>query len=212
MKEFIKKRYLISTAIWFLCYMALFGYLEIRPPREVHLISCSLDSYIPCIPAFIYPYLSWFPYILVCACLAVKNLEEEQYKKAITILITGMNVFLLISYIWPTGLNLRESVIYDTSRLSGLLLQFVQTVDVPRNVFPSMHVYVTLVLQDTLEMQRNRLPVWGIWLGRGFAFAIILSTMFTRQHSAVDVLGAAVLFGVLKAGSLVFWDACKKEV
>ena len=194
MKELIKKRHLIPIAVWFVIYMGLFGFLEIVPPKDVHLIHCALDDRIPNIAVFIYPYVSWFPYIVVCAVLAIKNLDDRQFKKAVLVLTTGMNIFLFISYVWPTGLDLRESIVYDLHTLSGNLLKFVQTVDTPKSVFPSMHVYVTLVLQYTLEMQKKLVPAWGIWVGRVLA---VLSTMFTKQHSAVDVTAAIVMFAVL---------------
>lgn len=209
-KDLVKRRYLIPIAIWFVCYMALFGYLEIRPPQEIHLISCGLDRMIPYVPVFVYPYLSWFPYILICAYLAVRNLGDEEYGKAVFVLTAGMNVFLLISYVWPTGLDLREGITYNTEALSGWLMRLVQTVDTPTSVFPSMHVYVTLALQYTLELQRGRLPGRGIHTGRIFAAAIILSTMFTRQHSLVDVAGAAVMFTALAAlSNAIHPDAVK---
>ena len=197
MKELIKKRHLIPIAVWFVIYMGLFGFLEIVPPKDVHLIHCALDDRIPNMAIFIYPYVSWFPYIVVCAALAIKNLDDRQFKKAVLVLTTGMNIFLFISYVWPTGLDLRESIVYDLHTLSGNLLKFVQTVDTPKSVFPSMHVYVTLVLQYTLEMQKKLVPAWGIWVGRVLAVLIVLSTMFTKQHSAVDVTAASVMFAVL---------------
>ena len=197
MKELIKKRHLIPIAVWFVIYMGLFGFLEIVPPKDVHLIHCALDDRIPNIAVFIYPYVSWFPYIVVCAALAIKNLDDRQFKKVVLVLTTGMNIFLFISYVWPTGLDLRESIVYDLHTLSGNLLKFVQTVDTPKSVFPSMHVYVTLVLQYTLEMQKKLVPAWGIWVGRVLALLIVLSTMFTKQHSAVDVTAAIVMFAVL---------------
>ena len=197
MKELIKKRHLIPIAVWFVIYMGLFGFLEIVPPKNVHLIHCALDDRIPNMAIFIYPYVSWFPYILVCAALAIKNLDDRQFKKAVLVLTTGMNIFLFISYVWPTGLDLRESIVYDLHTLSGNLLKFVQTVDTPKSVFPSMHVYVTLVLQYTLEMQKKLVPALGIWVGRVLAVLIVLSTMFTKQHSAVDVTAAIVMFAVL---------------
>lgn len=205
MKELIKKRHLIPIAVWFVIYMGLFGFLEIVPPKDVHLIHCALDDRIPNIAVFIYPYVSWFPYIVVCAALAIKNLDDRQFKKAVLVLTTGMNIFLFISYVWPTGLDLRESIVYDLHTLSGNLLKFVQTVDTPKSVFPSMHVYVTLVLQYTLEMQKKLVPAWGIWVGRVLALLIVLSTMFTKQHSAVDVTAAIVMFAVLAlaAGKIV---------
>ena len=197
MKELIKKRHLIPITVWFVIYMGLFGFLEIVPPKDVHLIHCALDDRIPNMAIFIYPYVSWFPYIVVCAALAIKNLDDRQFKKAVLVLTTGMNIFLFISYVWPTGLDLRESIVYDLHTLSGNLLKFVQTVDAPKSVFPSMHVYVTLVLQYTLEMQKKLVPAWGIWVGRVLAVLIVLSTMFTKQHSAVDVTAAIVMFAVL---------------
>ena len=197
MKELIKKRHLIPIAVWFVIYMGLFGFLEIVPPRDVHLIHCALDDRIPNMAIFIYPYVSWFPYIVVCAALAIKNLDDRQFKKAVLVLTTGMNIFLFISYVWPTGLDFRESIVYDLHTLSGNLLKFVQTVDTPKSVFPSMHVYVTLVRQYTLEMQKKLVPAWEIWVGRVLALLIVLSTMFTKQHSAVDVTAAIVMFAVL---------------
>ena len=197
MKELIKKRHLIPIAVWFVIYMGLFGFLEIVPPKDVHLIHCALDDRIPNMAVFIYPYVSWFPYIVVCAVLAIKNLDDRQFKKAVLVLTTGMNIFLFISYVWPTGLDFRESIVYDLHTLSGNLLKLVQTVDTPKSVFPSMHVYVTLVLQYTLEMQKKLVPAWGIWVGRVLALLIVLSTMFTKQHSAVDVTAAIVMFAVL---------------
>ena len=205
MKELIKKRHLIPIAVWFVIYMGLFGFLEIVPPKDVHLIHCALDDRIPNIAVFIYPYVSWFPYIVVCATLAIKNLDDRQFKKAVLVLTTGINIFLFISYVWPTGLDLRENIVYDLHTLSGNLLKFVQTVDTPKSVFPSMHVYVTLVLQYALEMQKKLVPAWGIWVGRVLAVLIVLSTMFTKQHSAVDVTAAIVMFAVLAlaAGKIV---------
>lgn len=197
MKELIKKRHLIPIAVWFVIYMGLFGFLEIVPPKDVHLIHCALDDRIPNMAVFIYPYVSWFPYIVVCAVLAIKNLDDRQFKKAVLVLTMGMNIFLFISYVWPTGLDLRESIVYDLHTLSGNLLKFVQTVDTPKSVFPSMHVYVTLVLQYTLEMQKKLVPAWEIWVGRVLAVLIVLSTMFTKQHSAVDVTAAIVMFAML---------------
>lgn len=82
MKELIKKRHLIPIAVWFVIYMGLFGFLEIVPPKEVHLIHCALDDMIPHMAVFIYPYVSWFPYIVLCAYLAIKNLDDRQFKKA----------------------------------------------------------------------------------------------------------------------------------
>lgn len=196
----MRRRKLVPLAVWFVVYMALFIFLEIRPPEQVFTVHCRLDDWIPHIPAFIFPYLSWFPYICVCAFLAMRNLSDEDYVWALRLLQTGMTIFLVGCFVFPTGLNLRERIVYHTETLSGWLMKFVQTVDTPKSVFPSMHVYVTLVLQYSLELQKKVLPMWGVWLGRIVAASIVLSTMFTKQHSVLDVLGALVMFAVLLLG------------
>lgn len=198
-KEFIKKRHLVPLAIWFVVYMSLFFYLEVFPPEQVHLVHCALDDLIPHVPGFIYPYLSWFLYIPACAFLAVRNLSDEDYSWTLILLASGMTIFLIGCFIWPTGLSLREGITYDLSSLSGQLMKFVQTVDAPKSVFPSMHVYVTVVLQYSLEQQKGMIPWQGIMAGRVVAFLIVLSTMFTKQHSVLDVAGALLMFTVLWA-------------
>ncbi len=197
-KVFIKRRKLIPVAIWFVVYMALFVFLEVRPHKKVHLVHSKLDDKIPHVPQFIYPYLSWFPYIIVCVFLALKNLSDEDYKKALTVLSTGMNLFILIAYIWPTGLDFRDSITYNSEKLSGRLMKFVQTVDTPQSVFPSMHAYVTMVFQGTLEMQAGQLPRAGILFGRVLSVSIIASTVFTKQHSILDVIASVALYGTLE--------------
>lgn len=196
-KEFVKRRHLVPLGIWIVLYLAVFLYLEICPPQEVHIIHCALDDQIPYIQAFVYPYVVWFPYICVCTSLSLRNLSDKKYKEALLILASGMTIFLIACFAYPSGLTLREGIVYDTSVPSGLLLQFVQGVDVPKNVFPSMHVYVTIAFQYALELQKDRLPAWGIWLGRIVAVLIVLSTVFVKQHSVLDVAGSVVMFAVI---------------
>ncbi len=198
-KDLIKRRRLIPVAVWFLLYMILFVHLEIRPHKKVHLVSTRADEKIPHVPQAIYPYLSWFPFVAVCVFLAIRNLSDEDYEKALAVLSSGMNVFILLAYVWPTGLDLREGITYNTQRLSGRLMKFVQTVDTSQSVFPSMHAYVAMVMQGSLEMQSQVLPAWAVWIGRILSVSILISTVLTKQHSVLDVVGAAALYGVTDA-------------
>ena len=68
------------------------------------------------------------------------------------------------------------------------------TIDTCTNVFPSIHVFnsiathLAIARSDTLG--KNRV-VCGLSLV--LAVSICLSTVFLKQHSAADVIGAAVL-------------------
>ena len=48
-----------------------------------------------------------------------------------------------------------------------------------------------------VETQKKMVQSWGIWVGRVLAVLIVLSTMFTKQHSVLDVSAAIVMFAVL---------------
>lgn len=104
-KEFVKKRHLVPLCIWIVLYMAVFLYLEVCPPQDVHIIHCALDDKIPYIQAFVYPYVVWFPYIVICVYCCMKNLDDKDYKKALLLLTAGMNVFLVTCFLYPSGLT-----------------------------------------------------------------------------------------------------------
>ena len=78
MKKLIKERHLIPLGVWFVVYMGLFLYLEVFAADQVHLIVCGLDRRIPYLRVFVYPYLSWFPYIIAVSFLAVRNLTGPE--------------------------------------------------------------------------------------------------------------------------------------
>lgn len=184
------------TALYFPVYMVFFWLAERYTENHFHVISIGLDDYIPFIEWFILPYYLWFPY-MVFFFLAFFFRDKKEYIRMMAFLCTGMTLFLLISFIYPNGLDLRpESFARDN--VATRLVKILYQTDTPTNVLPSIHVFNTLGVLIAVFRSHHVLPKrFGKWAASAIGVLIICSTVFLKQHSLVDVLGAFVMAAVL---------------
>ena len=186
-------------AVFFIVYMITFSYIE---DRDVHhyIIHTTIDDQIPFCEYFIVPYLLWFLFVAVTVFYFMffnKNQWKEYYQLIIT-LGTGMTLFLIISLVFPNGQDLRPVLTGDSIFIKAV--QMIYHTDTPTNVLPSIHVFNSLAVYFAIhhcQALKDRK-----WLQRGaliLSVLIILSTMFIKQHSVIDVcLGTTLaLFGHL---------------
>lgn len=199
MKTFFKK---YSFALWVLyipVYFICFIYLEKRTDVNFNYIHCMIDDKIPFMEAFIVPYLLWFAYIFVTVAYFVL-FEQKEFNRLAWYLASGMTMFLIISYIYPNALDLRPDV-YPRDNIFTDLVKNLQSTDTPTNVLPSIHVYNTLCVTTALLLnERFAKSTLRRILIIILSVLIILSTMFLKQHSVIDVISAffmAVVFFVL---------------
>jgi membrane-associated phospholipid phosphatase len=83
-------------------------------------------------------------------------------------------------------------------------LQFLKSADAGGNAFPSLHVAfaVLAAVQLGRQLRSVRAPTWLRVLNVAWAVGIVYSTLATRQHVLLDVLGGALLAGAVNwAGS-----------
>ena len=108
-------------------------------------------------------------------------------------MITGMTVFLIISTIYPNGQILRPTE-FARDNIFVDMVRHLYEGDTPTNIFPSIHAYnsigVHLAVRNSERLKKNRLAQHGTFV---LSVLIILSTMFLKQHSILDVIGAIVL-------------------
>ena len=185
---------------YLIVYLILFGYLEHRSVRAYHVVHTVFDDMIPFCEIFIIPYLLWFPYvILTVAYFLFRNKNKREYFQLIFNLMMGMTVFLVVSYVYPNIQYLRPAV-FPRNNIFTQLVTCIYRSDTPTNILPSIHVFNSLAvyfairhcqaLKDKKWIQRSSLILSTL---------IILSTMFIKQHSVIDVcLGTTLaLFGHL---------------
>ena len=183
-------------------YLPWFFYLEKHVTTDFTIIHVALDDKIPFIEFFIVPYMLWFLFIAVTIGYFFFTSKTEFYQ-LITFLFSGMTIFLIISTLFPNGLNLRP----DTFVRDNIFVDMVKALyitDTPTNVLPSIHVYNTIgayiAIYKSETLQKHKSVQTGSFI---LAVSIILSTMFLKQHSVVDVViafGMSGIFYVLSYG------------
>ena len=175
------------TAVYFLAFFLL----EQRKGR-VHIIGVSMDYAIPFCEYFIVPYLLWFPYIAACVVYFCVKGKEGEYTRLLKSLVAGMVVFMLFSLLYPNGQELRP-VLTGENLFQRMVMKLYET-DTSTNIFPSLHVFNSVVcciaVCRNLTGERFRLLRGGTLL---LTILIVLATMFLKQHSVLDVLGALLL-------------------
>lgn len=144
-----------------------------------------LDSYIPVLPIFIVPYLLFYPFVFGgLLYLFIHN--RESYLQTILSYSLGLAVAYLTYVAFPTTV---PRLPVNGPDVFSAMLRFIYSIDQPYNCLPSIHVLGTiLVMAGIWQAERNR--YWWVQL---MGISIILSTMFTRQHGILDVLGGLVV-------------------
>lgn len=175
-------------------YLLVFAAAE-KQQSNIHIIGLAIDKHIPFCEYFIIPYLLWFPYIaLVFVLIFFAN--KKEFLRMTGLLYVGMTVFLAVSFIYPNGLNLRP-VITSPDNLCLKLVAALYSTDTSTNVFPSIHVYnsiaVCIGMHRVFGRREGKCARIAVAASDFLSFTIVLSTMFLKQHSVIDVIGAFAL-------------------
>lgn len=196
MKKLVRKYGHIWTLGYAFIYIPWFLYLEHTVTQGYSVMHVSLDDMIPFNEYFIIPYLLWFAYV-AGAIMYFFFTNKQDYYRICMFLFTGMTISLLICTFFPNGTDLRTAV-DPQKNFCSWLVSIVHKADTATNVFPSIHAYNSLgvhfaVMNSKALKDKKLVRVSSFML----MTAICLSTMFLKQHSAVDVVGALILAYVM---------------
>lgn len=185
-----------KRAIEVICYCAFyvlgFSLVEHRQMRP-YIIHTRWDDLIPFCEYFIVPYLLWFFFVMGCIIwFGAFQSSEREYHSLTRNLAFGCTLFLLLSAVFPNGQDLRP-VLTGDNVFQQLVMQLYRS-DTSTNVFPSIHVFNSVAC-CTAVLRNHRLRCCRLISGGTVVLtvAIILSTVFLKQHTVVDVCGAFVL-------------------
>jgi membrane-associated phospholipid phosphatase len=158
---------------------------------------CNTDDLIPFCEYFIVPYVLWYGYVAVVMIYMMLK-DKSDFKKMCVFLYVGMTIFLIISTLYPNGHLLRPDN-YERDNIFTHLCAILHRVDTATNIFPSIHVYdsigVHLAIVYNEKMKKNK---WLCIASTILMVSIVLSTVFLKQHSVWDVIGAAVLAFIMQ--------------
>ena len=182
--------------LYFPFYLMAFAYVEKRVPDKIHVIHCVIDRYIPFLEVFIIPYLLWFLYIAVTGFYFFFK-EKEVFCRLMYFGMAGMTIFIIVSYFYPNGLELRPTS-FSRDNIFIELTKLIYRADTPTNVLPSIHVFNSLGAYSAIRNSRSFHKNKPVRIGAlVLTIAIILSTIFLKQHSVVDVFTAVILSSVV---------------
>ena len=123
--------------------------------------------------------------------------DTASYDKLCLMMFSGMTFCLILYMVLPNGLDIRPTVEeVGRSNIAMTLMQLIWKADASVNVCPSIHCQSSACMAiafsgSTLAKDRPWLKV----LAFGWAALICASTVFTKQHSIIDVFcGLAVAF------------------
>lgn len=147
-----------------------------------------IDRQIPLLPWTVFIYNMWYPILLLsCALLAIyEKAVFGRFLAAYTLAsVASFAIFIFFQNEVPrayelTGKNVAEK-----------LLRFTWRMDNPYNGFPSIHVLACTM--TILAIQASSLPFsfkTFIWVSQ---LLIIGSTLTTKQHVVLDLLGGSSL-------------------
>lgn len=178
--EFSHLKLLSAWIFYFLAYFITENFI---PAESCHVIHCRIDDLIPFCEWFVIAYVGW--YFLVAGSLLYFALYNvDSFKKLMKFIIVTQIVATAIYIIYPSRQDLRPDTFQNNNiltRLVGLLY----AADTSTNVCPSLHVGYSLALLS-VWMKEKQAAWWWKGLVIVFVILICLSTMFIKQHSAVD--------------------------
>jgi membrane-associated phospholipid phosphatase len=112
-------------------------------------------------------------------------------------MFTGMTIFLIISTVFPNGQDLRP-VVFERDNIFVDMVRMLYRADTCTNVFPSLHVFnslsVCIAIHESEKLKEHKAVCNTAYILAGL---IILATMFLKQHSVLDVFGAAFMAYIL---------------
>lgn len=185
--------------LYMLIYFPWFFILEHVVQDRYYLIECKLDHMIPFCEYFIVPYLFWFVYVAGSfLCFMLKE-DDRMFYRFAGVMFGGMTIALIIYTVFPNGIHLRPDL--DASRnLFTWLTSLIYRADTCTNVFPSLHVYTSAVIAIFFSKSRLVSEKTGMrYVFPVFSGLIILSTVFLKQHSVLDMV----------AGNVMAWALCR---
>lgn len=190
----------IGTPAFIAVFFAAYFYLLKYPTGPVTVMPMLwLDHAIAFEPRAMVLYVSLWVYVSLPPALL--ETQRALFYYALAIGATCL-IGLLVFYVYPTAV---PAAAIDWARYPNV--HFLKNLDAAGNAFPSLHVATAVFSGIWLNalLRDLRAPFGWAVLNALWCVGIVYSTVATRQHVVVDVLGGLVLGSVAAYLSLSRW-------
>lgn len=148
----------------------------------------SLDRLLPFLPWTVSIYFGCYIFWTINYLLSARQERQLAYRFFLADFLAKAICFACFVLL-PTT-NIRPPVA-DNS-LWNNLLNFLYQIDVPSNLFPSIHCLVSWLCWIAVR-RRKDIARWYKWFSLLMALSVCISTLTIRQHVIADVIGGIVL-------------------
>lgn len=185
--------YVLLIALYLFCF-----FLAERLVVDAYWVSyLPADDLIPFCEWFVIPYVLWYPFLVLPGVYLLLR-DVSGFKQYILYIFVSFMSCILFCILFPNGQNLRPESFPRENILTGLVAALYQA-DTNTNVLPSMHVLgcmaVVIAVFRSEKLRRPLLCTATVLL----ALLIVISTVFIKQHSLLDLLVA------IPWGFAAFW-------
>jgi membrane-associated phospholipid phosphatase len=174
-----------TLAALFLLLFPLYSPLNVARD-SMHNLRTAVDAWIPLVPIFSVPYVSYFPFLVVSAVLVARSGGKGRLDRLLLSGILTLAAAYLAYGFFQTQV-VRPAVDPGTSPFHRLVA-FVYSQDNPYNDFPSLHTALTACCALALL----RLPRFR-WPMAAWAASIVASTVLIKQHYVADLVSGLIL-------------------
>jgi membrane-associated phospholipid phosphatase len=173
-----------------LVFVVLTLYIQINrfTNSSAHVHSIPLDARIPFVPLAIVPYLSFFllmPWTLFSFLSEREQLYRQMCYSIIIVCLVSYSIYLLYQT------TITRPTVTELGFIDSLV-SFVYRIDPPYSCFPSLHSSISTIIAVHWVRSRSRTKYLVLF----WSVIIIVSTLMTKQHYLLDVVGGITL-GIL---------------
>ena len=152
-------------------------------------ITTDIDNKLPFISWFIVFYCIWYLLLIVAPLVIFKYDKIKLKRYAITYIVCSI-ISTFIYIIFPTTFD-RPNIL--SNNIFDFMVKWIYSNDIPAiNCFPSFHCVLCFMWIIYIGLNKNINKVIRI-IFTIISIGIILSTMFVKQHSYIDIIGALLL-------------------
>ena len=182
--QFAHLKLLLSWVVYFALYFLTENLIPAEKCQPVHMW---LDDVIPFCEYFLIPYVFW--YLLIVVSLGYFLLYHvDSFKRLQTYIIVTQVAAMAIYILFPSRQDLRPAE-FPRDNFLTQCIGILYSLDTNTGVCPSLHVAYSLGIASVWTKEKGAPIPWKIFVVAA-VILICLSTMFIKQHSAVDFFAA----------------------
>ena len=182
--QFAHLKLLLSWVVYFALYFLTENLIPAEKCQPVHMW---LDDVIPFHEVFLIPYVFWY-FLIVFSLGYFLLYHVDSFKRLQTYIIVTQLTAMAIYILFPSRQDLRPAIFPRDNFLTDCI-RILYAFDTNTGVCPSLHVAYSIGIASVWTKEKGA----NIWWKSFVVVAVILiclSTMFIKQHSAVDFFAA----------------------